>query len=70
MQTGTATTEAAMRCKNEPEDLPAWIIDQLPSPPAPPQQPWLEAPAVQWNDPTDSPAPPRGEGGTVIIIDL
>ena len=60
-----------MRCKDEPEDLPAWIIDQLPPPPASSPQPWLELPTPSWAEP---PAPgddaPRGDGGTVIIIDL
>ena len=60
-----------MRCKDEPEDLPAWIIDQLPPPPTPPLQPWLEVPTSHWTEPpgptTDG---PRGDGGTVIIIDL
>jgi hypothetical protein len=61
-----------MRCKDEPEDLPAWIIDELPTPSAPPLQPWLEVPTAQWTDPPDPErdAPPRGTGGTVIVIDL
>ncbi len=59
-----------MRCKDEPEDLPAWIIDQLPSAPVPPLQPWLEVPTAQWTEPPGSTEPPRGDGGTVIIIDL
>lgn len=60
------------KLKDSIEELPAWIIEGLPTPP-PQNQPALELPLPSgpgWSEPPRADDEPRGTGGTVIVIAL